>query len=358
MAVANMSSTMKVGRLLPFLTKHLVRCFEKVILTLPVLLVGSPGIGKTEICKQVVASVAGAMGKGTVVNFLILHPVVKSDVDFGGHPVVVNGQAMHLTYGDLRQLIETTEFTVVLIDDVGQSKPSVQAALMQLVREREINGFKVSDKVQFILATNGATDKAGVAGLLRPLQNRCVQVTVEVDPDALANWLESNYPDHAEVAAFMRHRPGYIMGEFMDADQKANKIGIGLPTPRSVANVAEVLRFGHDHEDLQPVLVGLVGMGFATEFLGWMRVWKTTTKYATIVNDPLSAKLPTSIDGNYAQVGMLCQQVKRAEIAKVWQYVHRMGAEFRAFFWNVCEKSRPDLIETATYQEWRMSQKF
>ncbi len=43
---------------------------------------------------------------------------------------------------------------VCLLDDLGQAPPAVQAAAMQLLLARRVNGHAVSDHVTFLAATN------------------------------------------------------------------------------------------------------------------------------------------------------------------------------------------------------------
>ena len=67
------------------------------------------------------------------------------------------------------------------LDDLGQAPMSVQAAAMQLILARRINGFKISDKVIFMAATNRREDKAGVTGILEPVKSRFAWI-VELVP--------------------------------------------------------------------------------------------------------------------------------------------------------------------------------
>ncbi len=65
-----------------------------------------------------------------------------------------------------------TKLTACFIDDLGQATPAVQAAAMQLILARTLNGHRVSDHVVFIAATNRRTDRAGVSGILEPVKSR------------------------------------------------------------------------------------------------------------------------------------------------------------------------------------------
>ena len=130
---------------------ELSKILEQLVLAQePFLLVGSPGVGKTEIVQQVAASLG--------VRCIVTHPVVDDPVDYKGLPGIVPSEsgprAEFLPFGDLAQLMSASEPTLVLMDDLGQATPAVQAAIMQLVLARRINGHAISEHVTFAAATN------------------------------------------------------------------------------------------------------------------------------------------------------------------------------------------------------------
>jgi len=89
---------------------------------LPVLITGSPGIGKTDITEQV---------KNTLgYDLLTSHPVVSDPTDFKGLPFANNQstEATFLPFGDLSIAINATKPLIWFFDDLGQAPPSVQSA--------------------------------------------------------------------------------------------------------------------------------------------------------------------------------------------------------------------------------------
>ena len=210
----------------------------------PVLITGAPGVGKSDIVQQA-ATTAGA-------DLIIEHPVVADPTDFKGLPFVVAGdRAEFLPFGSLRQLIEATSPLVYFLDDLGQAPPAVQAAAMQLILARRINGHVVSDQVTFIAATNRRSDRAGVTGLLEPVKSRFATIiNLEPDLDDWVKWAlsagqpypggqwEANAFDPAldngfptELTAFIRFRPALLH------DFKPTADLVNTSSPRTIANV-------------------------------------------------------------------------------------------------------------------------
>ena len=113
------------------------------------LITGAPGTGKSDIVDQATRE-AGA-------ELIISHPVTSDPTDFKGLGALVDGEAKFLPFDQLKDLITATRPTVFFLDDLGQAPPAVQAAAMQLILARRVNGHKVSDAVTFIAATNRKT---------------------------------------------------------------------------------------------------------------------------------------------------------------------------------------------------------
>src|SRR3982074_3522327 len=129
----------------------------------PALIVGEPGIGKTDIIGQAC--------KAASAQLITMHPVVSDPTDFKGMPWIDSDGAHFKPFGELMTLITANGLTWCFLDDLGQAPQAVQAAAMQLILARRINGHCVSNDVVFIAATNRRQDRAGVSGLLQPLKS-------------------------------------------------------------------------------------------------------------------------------------------------------------------------------------------
>jgi len=88
----------------------------------PILVVGRPGIGKSDIITE-----ACRIAKA---KLIITHPVVSDPVDFKGMPIPSKDgeSAKFVPFGDLQDLIDAKEKTVYFLDDLGHAPASVQAA--------------------------------------------------------------------------------------------------------------------------------------------------------------------------------------------------------------------------------------
>jgi MoxR-like ATPase len=201
----------------------------------PLLIKGAPGIGKTDIVTQAC--------RETKTELIISHPVVSDPTDFKGLPFPVKGQmkATFLPFGDLLKLIDADKPTAFFLDDLGQATASVQAAAMQLLLARRINGHKVSDQVVFLAATNRRQDRAAVQGILEPVKSRfSAIVELEVVNDDWVDWaIAQQMP--VELIAFIRFRP-QLLHDFKPTADISN-----TPNPRTVAAVGKMMKSGLAH---------------------------------------------------------------------------------------------------------------
>lgn len=306
----------------------------------PLLVEGSPGIGKSEIIVQAC--------KACSTDFMIAHPVTSDPTDYKGLPGIVNGQAEFLPYGELRRLIDAKAPLVCFVDDLGQGSQAVQAALMQLVLAREINGVKISDKVVFIAATNRRADNAGVSGLITPLRSR-FRSTVELVPDAkeVASYLLSKGAP-IELCAFLNLRPAMVN----TFDQKTAREGKPFACPRTISFLADFLNAGIDNAE---TLSGCVGESFAVEFAGFRAMFKAIGNLpAQILTNPQTAPIPDEIDRLFAISAALTYHATVKNIDALGAYFDRFdgAAEFRTFFWKTVTARKPEIAQTNAHSNW------
>jgi len=321
---------------------------------LPLLIKGAPGLGKSSIVDQ--ACIA------TNTELIISHPVVSDPTDYKGLPFPVKGkkengkgkkgdteeieEAKFLPFGDLLRLIKATKPTVFFLDDLGQAPASVQAACMQLLLARKINGHKVADCVTFLAATNRRQDKAGVMGILEPVKSRFAAIVeLEINIDDWVNWaIESNMP--VELIAFIRYRPNLLH------DFKPTADIINTPNPRTVAYVGKMMKVGLSDNIQYEMISGAAGEGFAAEFIGFLNTWKNLPDIENLIQRPETTAVPTEPSLLFAICGALIQKADMRNIEMIMKYMVKMPAEFQVLFLKDAIKKKPALAETSAFLDW------
>lgn len=286
----------------------------------PVLLVGAPGVGKSDLVQQA--------ADGAQANLIVSHPVVDDPTAAKGYPWLQGGKdhAEHVPYGELYKALNAKKATVWFLDDLGQAPPAVQASYMQLLLTRSSNGRKLPDVVTFIGATNRRTDRAGVSGVLEPVKSRFLTIiNVEPNLDDWCDWaLRTDQP--AEVIAFMRLRPELLIKFTPTLDL------VNSPSPRTWSSVGKILRLGLSARVELAAIQGAIGEGAAAEFVGFLKIYREMPSLDAILMDPDAADVPTTASALYAVSVGLAQRSTEANFARVARYADKLSQSGKGEF--------------------------
>lgn len=305
---------------------------------IPAMIKGAPGVGKSDIITQACLA--------TGADLIIEHPVVADPTDFKGLPFARKGQAEFLPFGSLRKIIEAKTRTVYFLDDLGQAPVAVQAATMQLILARRINGHHVSDQVTFIAATNRHKDRSGVTGILESVKTRWATI-LELTPDVndWCNWaLKNNMP--TELIAFIRFRPE-LLHDFKPTNELTNS-----PCPRTVANVGRLMNLGTPSHLEFEIFSGSAGEGFASELVGFLKIFRTLPNPDTVLMHPDTAIVPDDPATLYAICGALSRKASDQTIERLVTYANRLPDEFSVLMITDSEKINPDIANSRAFIQW------
>lgn len=305
----------------------------------PILLVGPPGVGKTDLVKQTAQSLECELE--------IFHPVVDEPIDYKGLPFVTDGSADFLPFGNLRKLLDATTSTIAFLDDLGQASPAVQAAAMQLLLAREINGQKISDHIVFIAATNRKQDKAGVSGILEPVKSRFSTIlNVEVNVEDWLKWAGAhNMP--GELMGFIDWRGGEVLMNFEPTAEITNSAN-----PRTVANLGRTLRLKPSPRMEFELYSGCVGEGFATEFQAFLETYRNLPDPHLALENPNAVEMPTDPATCYAFSNSIAEYVTEKTMENFGILCSRMKKEYNTLTMQRAVVRNTDLQSTPQYIDW------
>lgn len=307
-----------------------------------VLIKGKPGIGKSDI----VSAAAKAVGA----NLMISHPVVSDPTDYKGLPFPgKEGVAHFQPFGDLYELTQAKSLTIFFLDDLGQAPASVQAAVMQLLLARRVNGHRVSDHVVFVAATNRREDKAGVTGMLEPVKSRfssIVELTVHTE-----DWVEWAFTHDmpSELISFIQFRP-QLLEDFKPTNDMVN-----TPSPRTVAAVGRMQKkgfhkIGGEKDSLwHEIISGAAGKGFASEYMAFLHIYKDLPTIGQIVAHPETTPVPKEPSAQYALAGSLAERASVSNIGPIVKYLKRVPGEINVVFLKNASFSKPEICGTEAY---------
>lgn len=319
-----------------------VQIVEKMVLNYkPVLLVGMPGIGKTSIIEQV--------AEKTGSDLMVSHPVVNDPTDAKGFPCVIDNVAQFLPFGDLDCAINYSGKRLIwLLDDLGQARPAVQAAYMQLLLARRINGHKLPDSVVFAAATNRREDKAGVSGILEPVKSR-FHMIIEIDPDteSFITWGLMTRRIRKEVIACLRLFPELLVSPpSREIKPSAN--------PRVWEFASQILESDFPSAILFDSLVSCIGEEAGSQLHGMITTFKNLPSVNSILRAPSSIEFPREPSSLFALCTVLSKflEKKPEKVDQVFKFAGRLPGDFSVCLIKDSLALCPELADTKAFQKW------
>ena len=297
----------------------------------PAMILGTPGIGKSEAVEQAARAALGEAG-----GFITLNCATLDTSDLAGLPWERDGRLVHLPMGALPDAATCEARGVLFLDEAAQANDDVQAALMQLTLTGRVGGYVLPAGWTIILAGNYASDGAGAGRINRALANRAGVYDLAADVDAWRAWAERTGLD-ARVSAFIAFRPDLL--NTFDPRATINA------TPRAWSLAAAML--GRDTSPaLARVLVqGRVGEGPATEFMAFLRVWDNLPDLDAVARGE-DVATPHDPATRFATCAALARRATRDNFAHLMAYAGRMGAEWAAMLDTDATTRDPELLHS------------
>jgi len=307
----------------------------------PFMLVGSPGIGKTDIITQACEALNYGM--------LVEHPVLSDPTDMKGLPWIKKGKdcATFVPFGNVHRIINAKRPLVVFIDDIGQASPAVQASYMQPILARRINGHDVPDCVRFVAATNRRQDRAGVSGILEPVKSRFATIIhLQPDREAWMDWAVENKV-RPEIRAFINWKPELFFKHEPTADIT------NAPCPRTWAAASRLTDTGLTGHSLIAAVAGAVGDGAATEFVGFLNVYGELPTYDEIASDPAGATVPMGVSSLYAVAAMVAENTTTGKsLNAAFTYALRLPEEFGVLLVRDIVRANKNVVKSREFLEF------
>jgi hypothetical protein len=297
----------------------------------PAFIWGSPGLGKSAIIGQLARSLNLALRD---IRALLLDPV-----DLRGLPYVADGRSKWAT----PEFLPTDGAGILFLDELNAAAAMVQVAFYQLVLDRRLGEYVLPTDWVIVAAGNRNADRAHTTRMPTPLRNRSVHLDFEVDAQEWSEWA-IGAGIRPEVIAFIRFRPELL--SVFDRDANA------FPSPRSWEFVSRILDSSPDASIEYEMFAGTVGLAGATEFSGFLRMFRELPNIDAILLNPSGEPVPDSPAARYAVASALAHRASDTNFDRICLYLDRMPTEFRVLSVRDATLHDPKIKYTAGYTRW------
>jgi hypothetical protein len=266
----------------------------------PIFLWGPPGIGKSDIVKQITDSFTNS--KLIDIRLSLWEPTDIKGIPYfdsnsgtmvWGAPAELPDAAMAKKYDNI----------VLFLDEMNSAAPAVQAAAYQLILNRRVGQYELPDNVMIVAAGNRDADKGVTYRMPAPLANRFVHLELAVSFDDWFQWaVENNI--HTDVVGYLT----FSKKDLYDFDPKSSSRSFA--TPRSWTFVSELLEDGLDENTTTDLVSGAVGEGLAVKFMAHRKVASTLPNPTDILVGKVKEMDSKEISAMYSLTVSLCYELK------------------------------------------------
>lgn len=252
------------------------------------LIVGESGIGKTALAKEI--------AKENNWSLIVINGNLLKEGEIGGLPTIesyagVNDQedqvdkkatvyAVHHKLREIDEEISQGKTVLLFIDEINRCEHTVQQELMNLILNREINGYKLHEDVKILAAMNpsskyGSDFDYQVVDMDAAQENRFVWLYMEPDYNQWIDWAIEEGIEQ-KVVEFISTFPDYLH-QINEDDIRA--------TPRSYERISKSYKLYKEKKDSIPrsvflnVIRGNVGRLIAEEFVSF-----TESDYSSLLS--------------------------------------------------------------------------
>jgi hypothetical protein len=265
-----------------------------------VFLWGPPGIGKSDIVKQI--------GDDAGREVIDVRLALWEPTDIKGIPYY-NADMGTMTWAPPAELpTDPNSTAIIFLDELNSAPPAVQAAAYQLILNKRVGTYKLPAGVDIVAAGNRDGDRGVTYRMPAPLANRFVHLEAKVDFDDWQDWATLN-KIHPEVVGYV----GFAKQDLYDYDPKSSSKAFA--TPRSWSFVSDLLGDDDcDTDTLHNLIAGAVGDGLATKFMAHRKVAGRMPKAADILDGKVKGLEIKEVSAMYSLTVSLCYELKdRAE---------------------------------------------
>jgi hypothetical protein len=299
----------------------------------PVFIWGPPGIGKSELVKQVAEDMQGVV---VDIRMAQMEPTDLRGIPYYNREINKMDWAPPIDLPD-QEFASKHKIVILFLDEFNSAAPSVQAAAYQLVLDRRCGKYHLPDNVVIVAAGNRESDKGVTFRMPLPLVNRFLHLEMRPDFASWHTWA-IEHRIHKDVVGYL----SFAKNDLCDFNSKSSSRA--FPTPRTWTFVSQVISDEESDTDTQYSLIaGAIGEGLATKFMAHRKISDKMPNPMDILQGKVKTLQIKEISAMYSLTTSLCYELKdiadRREVST--EKFHEMGDNF---FYFMMENFETELV--------------
>jgi hypothetical protein len=243
---------------------------------------------------------------------------------------------------------------IIIVDEADKMDTDIKKIIGEAALSGRLGPHQLHGGWVVWMAGNRAQDRSGSTKELDHLINRRMELDIQDDLDSWKDWADENglLP---VTKAFADQNPQIVFSEGVPDKQGP------WCTPRSLAAwdgyLREVTGGTEDIPEDDPLLIeegaGMIGMGAASQYFGFVRLERRLPKFKDIVADPTGVAAPKDKpDAAMLIVYNLAERVDAKTLAPVIRYMQRLPEEFATPFAKAACKRNSELVIEPAMRQW------
>lgn len=279
---------------------------------------GPPGIGKSDIIKQVCTTLG--------LKMIDLRLSQLEATDLNGIPERANERLVWLPPAaiplDTDPLPQGFNGWLLFLDEINSANVEVQKAAYKLILDRMVGMFSLHPACLIAAAGNLLTDRAIVNKMPSTLQSRLIHFNLMPDVDEWMLWAERNEIDQ-RVIGFLRFSPDSL--HRFDPNTQDNT----FPCPRTWEFTSRLIT---GHKRINTTLIaGAVGEGTAVEFAEFVDTFSELPQFTDVIAQPSTAKIVKDAAVIYALFSLMISKINEDNVTQLVTYATRYPVEYQWF---------------------------
>lgn len=330
----------------------------------PAFIWGNPGIGKSDNVRQLIKHFKAEGKKALLID---VRASQLDAVDTRGVPFTYEITSTETDIVSRRtgwaipdlfpSAEEAAQYDIIILflDELNNAPLSVQAALYQLVLDRQLGAYTLPENVKILAAGNLETDRGATTRMATPLADRFFHYELLVDGDAWERWaLDAGV--HVAVISYRRWKPDHLHEFDPKSKSKAQA------TPRGWEYVSDALidieAHGVNGAVELAMITGKLGYAIGTTFVGFLRIYRNLQDPDAVLLDPVAASISDDPSVNWALCGALADRVSESNIDRLVTYAERLrddrnvGPEFMTLLMRSAAIKNPKIQTTRGFIKW------